>query len=130
MKKKMEFSKKIVTITGIIFAVAVTVCVATFVFCTINNFQYDWTGMVTLLGVTGSVFGTAIATYENKACRENIPKIKMGYLKEKYKILNDMGLLDYNRVISEIENTISQIDGYVDVVEETSITEVHHQQIV
>jgi hypothetical protein len=130
MKKKMEFSKKIVVITGLIFAIAVLVCIGIFVFCTINNFQYDWTGIVTLLGVTGAVFGTSIAAYENKACRENIPKIKIGFLQEKYKILDDIGALDYGRAMSEIENTISQIDGYVDVLEETNTTEITHQQMM
>lgn len=130
MKKKMEFSKKIVVITGGIFAMAVLVCIGIFVFCTINNFQYDWTGIVTLLGVTGSVFGTAIATYANKARYENITKIKIGFLQEKYNILNDIGVLDYGRAISEMENTINQIDGYMDVMEETNTTEVYHQQII
>lgn len=130
MKKKMETSKLIVLVTGIIFAISVAVCLFLFIYCTIFNMAYDWTGMVALLGVTGSVFGTSIATYESKAKVENTLKIKRSFLAEKYNILNKIGVLDYMRAQMEIENEINHIDQYLDVKEEEGHVDPVYQQIM
>lgn len=130
MKKKMETSKLIVLVTGIIFAISVAFCLFLFVYCTIFNMAYDWTGMVALLTITGSVFGTSIATYESKAKVENTLKIKCSFLKEKYDILKKIGVLDYMRAQIEIENEVGQIDQYLNMKEEEGYTDPTYQQIM
>ena len=126
----MEFSKKIVIATGAIFALVVLICMGIFVYCTISNIMYDWTGIVALLTVSGSVFGTTIAVYANKARAENVGKIKRSFLREKYEILQDIGVLDSVRAQAEIEEEIGQIDSRLHVEEEESLTEITYQQIM
>lgn len=130
MKNKMETSKLIVLVTGIIFALVVLVCLLLFVYCTIYNFAYDWTGIVALLTVSGSVFGTAIATYESKAKVENTLKIKRSFLKEKYHVLKNIGALDCYRAQMEIENEINCIDQYLNTKEEEGHIDPTYQQII
>lgn len=127
LKKKVETSKIIVLATGLIFAVVIAVCLYLFIYCTIYSVYFDWTGIVTLLTISGTVFSTAIATYESKAKAENINKIKRSFLREKYDILKEMGVLDYGRAQAEIENEISNIDYKLETEEEaTSETMYQH----
>lgn len=126
----MEFSKKIVVATGVIFALVILVCSGIFVYCTVWNTMYDWTGIVALLTVSGSVYGTAIAVYANKARPENVLKIKRSFLREKYEILQDIGVLDSVRAQAEIEEEIGQIDNRLNTEEEESLTEINYQQII
>lgn len=127
LKKKVETSKIIVLATGLIFAVVIAVCLYLFIYCTIYSVYFDWTGIVTLLTISGTVFSTAIATYESKAKAENINKIKRSFLREKYDILKEMGVLDYGRAQAEIENEISNIDYKLEMEEEaTSETMYQH----
>lgn len=127
LKKKIETSKIIVLATGLIFAVVIAVCLYLFIYCTIYSVYFDWTGIVTLLTISGTVFSTAIATYESKAKAENINKIKRSFLREKYDILKEMGVLDYGRAQAEIENEISNIDYKLETEEEaTSETMYQH----
>lgn len=130
MNKKMETSKLIVLVTGIIFTVAVLACLFLFVYCTLYGVAYDWTGIVALLTVTGSVFGTSVATYESKAKVENTLKIKRSFLKEKYDVLNTIGVLDYSRAQMELENEIGQIDQYLNIKEEEGHVDPTYQQIM
>ena len=129
MNKKMETSKLIVLVTGIIFTVAVLACLFLFVYCTLYGVAYDWTGIVALLTVTGSVFGTSVATYESKAKVENTLKIKRSFLKEKYDVLNTIGVLDCSRAQIELENEVGQIDQYLNAKEEEGHVDPTYQQI-
>ena len=126
----MEFSKKIVLATGIAFSIVVAICLGIFVYCTLFNAFYDWTGIVALLTVSGSVFGTLAAVYMNKAKFENVNKIKRSFLREKYEILNDIGVLDVVRAQNEIDEEISNIDAYVNTAEEESLTDITYQQMM
>ena len=126
----MEFSKKIVIATGVVFGLVIAVCMCIFVYCTIFNIMYDWTGIVALLTVSGSVFGTTIAVYMSKAKFENVHKIKRSFLRRKYEILKDIGVLDITRAQNEIDEEIHHIDSYLDSAEEESLTEINYQQIM
>lgn len=126
----MEFSKKLVLATGIAFGVVVTICLGIFVYCTLFNAFYDWTGIVALLTVSGSVFGTTAAVYMNKSKLENVNKIKRSFLREKYEILNDIGVLDVVRAQNEIDEEISNIDAYFNTAEEESLTDITYQQMM
>lgn len=130
MKKKLETSKLIVLSTGIIFVFAVVACMFIFMYCTMHCIAYDWTGIVALLTVTGSVFGTSIATYESKAKVENVLKIKRSFLSSKYDVLQSIGVLDYSRAQIEIENEVCQIDQYLDAKEAEGNMDPTYQQIM
>ena len=125
----METSKIIVLVTGLGFAVVVAVCLFIFVYCTLSGICFDWTGIVTLLTVSGTVFSTAIATYEAKAKAENVNKIKRSFLREKYDILKEIGVLDYSRAQFEIENEINNIDCKLDMEEEATATTIYQHAI-
>lgn len=122
MNDKMEFSKKIIVTTGIVFCLVVAVCLGIFVCCTISGIMYDWSGIVTLLSVSGAVFGTSAAFYYNKSKAENTYKLRKSFLREKYTLLNEFGLLDVMRAQREIEDEIEKIEGGLDEVESEEIT--------
>lgn len=129
LKKKIETSKIIVLATGSIFAVVIAVCLYLFIYCTIYSVYFDWTGIVTLLTISGTVFSTAIATYEAKAKAENVNKIKRSFLREKYDILKEMGVLDYGRAQAEIENEINNIDYKLEMEEEATAETMYQHAI-
>lgn len=110
-KNRMETSKKIILVSGIIFVATV---VYSMISCTIamtDGTYVDWTSIVTLLTVTGGAFGTACGFYFNKAKSENNYKLRMAFLREKYAILKEIGALDVHRAKLELENEIDTIDN-------------------
>lgn len=110
-KNNMETSKKIILACGIIFVIAVMYTIISCTIATISGSYVDWTSVVGLLTTTGGAFGTACGFYYSKARSENIYKLRMAFLREKYNILNDIGVLDIHRAKMEIENEIDTIDN-------------------
>lgn len=110
-KNNMETSKKIILACGIIFVIAVMYTIISCTIAMINGSYVDWTSVVGLLTTTGGAFGTACGFYYSKARGENIYKLRMAFLREKYNILNDIGVLDVHRAKMEIENEIDTIDN-------------------
>lgn len=110
-KKRMETSKKIILVSGMFFAVAVIYTIISCSIAMIYSSYVDWTSIVTLLTVAGGAFGTACGFYFNKAKSENNYKLRMAFLREKYAILKEMGVLDTQRAKLEIENEIDTIDN-------------------
>ena len=117
-KQKMETSKKLAWFSGVCFAIALIYSILIFTYATITDKMCDFTLPVTLITVTGAVFGTTCAFYYNKSKGENLFKIKRSYLKIKYLILNIIGTLDEGRIQHEIENELSKIDADFDMEEE------------
>lgn len=118
----MEFSKKIVIATGVIFSFVVVICLGIFVYCTVSGTVYDWSGIVTLLSVSGAVFGTSSACYYNKSRHDNVYKLRKLMLREKYTILQEIGALDVERARTEIESEIERIDSGLDTAETDEVT--------
>lgn len=110
-QKRMETSKKIILVSGIVFAVAVIYTIISCSIAMIYSSYVDWTSIVSLLTVAGGAFGTACGFYFNKAKSENNYKLRMAFLREKYSILKDIGVLDTQRAKLEIENEIDTIDN-------------------
>ena len=110
-KKRMETSKKIILVSGIFLAVAVIYTIISCSVAMIYSSYVDWTSIVTLLTVTGGAFGTACGFYFNKAKSENNYKLRMAFLREKYAILKEIGVLDVHRAKLELENEIDTIDN-------------------
>jgi len=81
MKKRPQYSKILVLVTGIIFLICLWYCLTR----DASN-VYDmslYTGAVT---ITGGVFGSAIIWYEKKSQAENVSKIKLQHVKDVAKI--------------------------------------------
>ena len=110
MKKKMETSKKIAIFSAICFATILLFSMGMFAYNAYYSNQYDDTMLVTLITVAGAVFGTTCAFYYTKSKAENLYKMKVSFLKEKYEILNDFGALDEDRALQEMEEEFTKIE--------------------
>lgn len=113
-KKKIETSKKLAWFSGICFAVALIYGMLMFTYATIINGMCDATFIVTLITVTGAVFGVTVAFYYNKSRFENTIKLQNAGLKLKYLILKSVGLLDEYRTQTELDNELSKIESDFD----------------
>ena len=110
MKQKVETSKKLAWFSGVCFALAIIYSILIFTFRTMD----DYTLPITLITVTGAVFGVVMAMYSNKARYENTTKIQQGFLREKYAILKEIGVLDNFRAVQEIEDEFNEIESDFD----------------
>lgn len=114
MKKKIETSKKLAWLSGVCFVVTLLCSLATFVYSALCELMFDFTLLITLMTVTGAVFGVTMVAYNNKSRYENVTKIQKDYLREKYSILKEMGVLDKDRAILEIEEEFADIEANAD----------------
>lgn len=114
LDKKIETSKKLAWFSGICFAIAVVYSVLIFTYGVIANTMCDFVLPVTLMTVTGAVFGVTMVAYNSKSRFENVTKIQQNYLREKYTILKELGVLDYSRAISEIEDEFTEMEDNAD----------------
>ena len=111
---KVETSKKLAWFSGICFAVAIAYSVLIFTYGIIVGAMCDFVLPVTLITVTGAVFGVTMASYMNKGRYENVVKIQRSFLKEKYTILQEIGALDNFRAVQEIEDELTEIENDFD----------------
>ncbi len=114
MKKKTECSKKLAWFSGICFALSILYSMLMFTYGALYDKMLDYTMIITLITATAAVFGVTIASYMNKGRYENTVKIQMGVLREKYKILKDIGVLDNARAVQEIEDEVTEIEADYD----------------
>ena len=114
MKQKIECSKKLAWFSGICFAVSVIYSILIFTYGVYTSSMCDFTLPITLITVTGAVFGVTMVAYNSKSRYENVTKIQKDFLREKYNILQEMGVLDYDRAVTEIEEEFADIDANAD----------------
>ena len=114
MKNKTETSKKLAWFSGICFAIAVVYSVIIFTYGVVTATMCDFVLPVTLMTVTGAVFGVTMVAYNSKSRYENVTKIQQNYLREKYTILKEIGVLDSSRAISEIEDEFTEMEDNAD----------------
>jgi hypothetical protein len=112
--KKIETSKKLAWFSGICFAIAVVYSVLIFTYGIMTSTMCDFVLPVTLMTVTGAVFGVTMVAYNSKSRYENVTKIQQNYLREKYTILKELGVLDCDRAISEIEDEFTEMEDNAD----------------
>lgn len=118
MKNKIETSKKLAWFSGICFGLTIVYSILIFTYGTLHDKMIDYTVIMTLITVTGAVFGTTTTFYYNKTKTENSFKIRRSFLKLKFLVLKTINLLDETRIQSELENEFSKID---DGLNETEI---------
>ena len=100
MQKKMEYSKKIVLFTGVLF---VSTVVAAIYFA---YKQLDTSVFAYILPSTGGIFGAAIIFYLNKAKMENVCKGKIAFFKFKMRYL-----AKHPEQKEQLESELSVIDN-------------------
>ena len=108
--KKIETSKKLAYLSGICFVVALVYSIGIFTYSVMNDVPCDFSMLITLITVTGATFGVTCSMYYNKARFENTIKIQQSYLREKYTILKEIGALDCDRAVEEIEEEFTEIE--------------------
>ena len=112
--RKMETSKKLAWLSGVCFIVALVYSIGIFAYSVMNDVPSDFSMLITLITVTGATFGVTCSMYYNKARFENTIKIQQSYLREKYTILKEIGALDHNRAVEEIEEEFTEIEEDAD----------------
>jgi hypothetical protein len=105
-KRKTETSKKLAWFSGICFALSLIY--------SMTNTASDAALPMTMITVTGAVFGITMVAYNSKSRYENVTKIQQNYLREKYIILQEIGVLDYNRAILELEEEFAEMEENAD----------------
>lgn len=114
MNKKIETSKRLAWFSGICFALAIVYSIVIFTYGTLYNKMIDCAMIITLITSTAAVFGVTMASYMNKGRYENTVKIQRSFLKEKYTILKELGVLDKFRATQEIEDELTEIENDFD----------------
>ena len=112
--RKMETSKKLAWLSGVCFIVALVYSIGIFTYSVMNDVPCDFSMLITLITVTGAAFGVTCSMYYNKARFENTIKIQQSYLREKYTILKEIGALDCDRAVAEIEEEFTEIEEDAD----------------
>ena len=114
MKNQIETSKKLAWFSGICFVIAVLYSITMFTYGTLYDKIIDYTMLITLMTATAGVFGITMVAYMNKGRYENTVKIQQGFLREKYTILKELGVLDNFRATQEIEDELNDIENDFD----------------
>jgi hypothetical protein len=112
--KKITCSKKLAWFSAICFAIAVIYGMAIYTYGSIHDKMIEYAMPMTLISVTGAVFGVTMASYSSKSRYENVIKLQAGYIKAKYKMLQEMGALTYERAVQEIEDDFIDMEADFD----------------
>lgn len=114
VKSPMTNSQKLAWFSGICFAISIIYSILIFTYGVFSESMCDFTVLMTLITVSGAVFSVTMVSYGNKSRYENVTKIQQGFLREKFSILKDMGVLDNGRAIQEIEDEFMEIENDAD----------------
>lgn len=128
IKKKIQTSKKISVFSCVCFAIVLIFSMVAFSYCAIMDKTPDMTVLITLITIAGGTFGVTVASYSNKSRYENVIKEQRKTLKAKYLILKDVGALDEERLISEIEDELSKIESDAETEKVASNQEVAYNE--
>ena len=111
---KMTNSQKLAWFSGVCFAVAIIYSILIFTYGVFSESMCDFAMLITLITVTGAVFSVTMVSYASKSRYENVTRIEQGFLREKFAILKELGVLDNNRAIQEIEDEFTEMDNHAD----------------
>ena len=126
-QKKFTYSKIIVLITGLIFIACISFSAYLYISEKITS-VYDATALVTMITVSGSIFGSNLCWYSKKAASENQYKFRMSLFSDSAKVR-----LDYNEKMMQLmkKYNLSQEDidrinesGDLDEMMDTSLQDV------
>jgi hypothetical protein len=112
--KQVTCSKRLAWFSAFCFIAAIIYGMVMYTYGTLEDKMIEYTMPITLISVTGAVFGVTMASYSNKSRYENVVKLQAKYLKVKYTLLKDMGILDYSRAVQEIEDEFIDVEADFD----------------
>lgn len=113
-KTKMTNSQRLAWFSGVCFAIAIAYSILIFTYGVFTGSMCDFTMLITLITVTGAVFSVTMVSYASKSRYENVTRIEQGFLREKFSILKELGVLDHNRAITEIEDEFTDMETNAD----------------
>lgn len=127
VKRKTEFSKKLVILTGALFILSL------FLVRSDMREGYDISSYDTqIIVTTGGIFGASIVFYLNKAKIENLSKAKIRFvllrLRLEIRLKDRLPEEDYNLILEEINKIDQMMDSKLDgALEEAIQSEIEIQ---
>lgn len=127
VKRKTEFSKKLVILTGALFILSL------FLVRSDMREGYDISSYATqIIVTTGGIFGASIVFYLNKAKIENLSKAKIRFvllrLRLEIRLKGRLPEEDYNLILEEINKIDQMMDSKLDgALEEAIQSEIEIQ---
>ena len=127
VKRKTEFSKKLVILTGALFILSL------FLVRSDMREGYDISSYATqIIVTTGGIFGASIVFYLNKAKIENLSKAKIRFvllrLRLEIRLKDRLPEEDYNLILEEINKIDQMMDSKLDgALEEAIQSEIEIQ---
>lgn len=127
VKRKTEFSKKLVILTGALFILSL------FLVRSDMREGYDISSYATqIIVTTGGIFGASIVFYLNKAKIENLSKAKIRFvllrLRLEIRLKDRLPDEDYNLILEEINKIDQMMDSKLDgALEEAIQSEIEIQ---
>lgn len=111
--KKFTYSKLLIALTGFIFLSCVLFVVYLYLSDKIAN-TYDTTAIVTLITVSGAIFGSNLCWYSKKAASENHYKLRMSLYEDSSKVR-----LKYNEHMMDLMKKYKLTQADIDRINET-----------
>ena len=112
-EKRVTWSKGNVVCTGTIFVASVGLAFWLYISGNIQN-MYDVSVIVTLISVTGAIFGSNLVWYSKKASAENQYKLRMSMYKEAAK-----ARLEYNEQMMILKKKYEMTQEDIDNIDMT-----------
>ena len=113
LEKKFTYSKIQVLITGIIFLSSVLFVAYLYISGKITD-AFDTTAIVTIITVSGAIFGSNLCWYSKKAASENQYKLRMSLFADSAKVR-----LDYNEKMMVLMKKYNMSQEDVDRINES-----------
>lgn len=108
--KKVTCSKRLAWFSAFCFIAAIIYGMVIYTYGALEDKMIDYTMPITLISVTGAVFGVTMASYSSKSRYENVIKLQARYIRAKYKMLQEMGVLTCERAVQEIEDDFMDVE--------------------
>ena len=113
LEKKFTYSKIQVVITGIIFLSSVLFVAYLYISGKITD-AFDTTAIVTIITVSGAIFGSNLCWYSKKAASENQYKLRMSLFADSAKVR-----LDYNEKMMVLMKKYNMSQADIDRINES-----------
>ena len=113
LEKKFTYSKIQVLITGIIFLSSVLFVAYLYISGKITD-AFDTTAIVTMITVSGAIFGSNLCWYSKKAASENQYKLRMSLFADSAKVR-----LDYNEKMMVLMKKYNMTQEDIDRINES-----------
>lgn len=111
--KKFTYSKIQVLITGLIFITCISFAAYLYISGKITD-AFDTTAIVTMITVSGAIFGSNLCWYSKKAASENHYKLRMSLFVDSAKVR-----LDYNENMMKLMKKYNMTQEDINIINES-----------